>query len=105
MSSAARQRFEGFLIGLRGRSAKFFDIPNQTLVAKNLLECRLPYIKVQNRPVAVHFRSDRRIEGELGAKLGREGADVGIILSILPHENVRNDNFQPMRLKESNRVQ
>ena len=54
--------------GALRRSAKFLDVSDERFVAENFPQRSLVHIQIQNGPVAVHHRRNRRIDDELRAQ-------------------------------------
>src|ERR1700722_5662152 len=104
MSSAAGQRLQLVTLRFWGRGAKIRHIADQRLVSKDLLQCRAIHVQIQNGAVAIHLWSDRGVERAGDAYLRGQSPDSGIILAILGHQNVGDDDLQSVGLEESDGV-
>ena len=93
------------LARLRGDRAKFVYIADQRRIAENL-----PQRVLVRRPgsarerFAVHHRRDGGIERAFDAEFRGQGANSGIVLHVLSHQNVGDDDLQPLRLEKANRI-
>jgi hypothetical protein len=100
VAGTARKLVEDFLADRRGWCAIFSDIAYERLVVHHCAQIATRDVEVQERPVAVDVRRDRRIDGETSAKISGKGLDSGIIHRVLAHQDVGERDLQILRNQE-----
>ena len=68
-------------------------VPSREAIAEDLLQLGALDVQVQDRAVAIHHRSDGRIDGELRAHFGGQRADAGVVLEVLAHQHIGEDDL------------
>ncbi len=85
------------------RGAEFLHIADHTFVVENLFQCGRGDTHGNNGMIAIHLRRDRRVNCDAHTQFGGQGLHSRIIARVLAHQDVGNDDSQPLRFQEANR--
>src|SRR6202790_2151794 len=104
VARAAWQGVQRIFIDALWRSAELFNVSDKSFVLEDLSQCSFVDIQTEYGPISIHHGSDRGVDDKLRVQFGGQSLHAGIVLRIVNHQHIRDDDVNSVSAQQANGV-